>query len=448
MGVTRQQTWEGSGQAAGDTITATTSALTGDATAVLGSTGTRQLTTTRTMHGAFAARIAPASSSTTGLGFTGLATTSPELTASGSGYFLFEALPVGTCSIFLAYTTGSGSPAFRVRVSSAGLVQISDVGGTTWTTIGTAAVETFYRIDFVATIGTTTADGVIVAAMYLGDSQTPLTSVVTRTGANVGSVAWSNLQWGKLSSGTETFASDWDTVRVVTGSTALLGPYVPPATGRAVFAARPDKALEFATIGDSTLYDSGNGETKLRDRLTLNGYDPAKLYFYAASGKAIDIADTNGKTTVQNIADVQAFFGGRNPTGGYLLNLGSNGHNSAEATNRARVAAVMAAIGSTTRVVWVGLANLSTHADAATRAAFNVLMQDILTAHPNAEWYDQQRFLSNWDQATMWTDGVHHTTVGAAVKFGGLITHLPAPSTSVVPATILRGASAAAVLPK
>lgn len=443
MGVTRTQTFDAPSYTDGQTITAGMSVASGDAVAILGSAGTRQIAKAGAVS---AARIVGGTTSTTALGFTNLATTSPELTTSGSAYFLLEAYPSGVCSIVLAYSTGSGSPAFRVRVGTTGLVQISDLGGTTWTTIGTAALDTYYRIDFTATIGADAASGSISAAMYVGDSTTPMTSVVTRTGANVGSVAWSNLQWGKLSSGTETFPSRWRVVRMLTGSTSLLGPYVPPSSGRTALVARPARDLEFAMIGDSTLFDSGNGESKMRARMTTNGYTDAKLFFYAASGKAIDLADTNGKTTVQNIADAKAFYGGRNPTGGYLFNLGSNGHNSAEATNRARVAAVMAAVGSTTPVVWVGLANAADQVDAATRAAFNVLMRDILTAHPNAAWYDQLRYLQSWDQATMWTDGLHMTTAGTSAKFSGLISHLPAPATVAVTAEVLREARSAVVL--
>ena len=171
----------------------------------------------------------------------------------------------------------------------------------------------------------------------------------------------------------------------------------------------------WAGIGDSTWYQDGLGESRIKTLLTAKGYAPEDGGFYGAIGKAIFTADVNGKTVPQNISDIRAALG-REPDV-WLFNLGSNGSGRTETQVRADIDIAFDALGDLwSRVVWVGLSQAGGVSNEATRLQWNSYAAPRVTGR-GGEFFDWYTYTKTVGDAGWWqADGVHMTTLGYEQK--------------------------------
>lgn len=171
-----------------------------------------------------------------------------------------------------------------------------------------------------------------------------------------------------------------------------------------------------AIIGDSLTYQDGNGESNLRSQLVAAGWRNEDIYFWAVIGKRIASADTNGKTTVQNIADARAQLG---KVDTWLIALGTNGRVDPDATTDSNMSTVLSAIGTGEKVVWVGIGVMNaTEPDTLRR---NGRMKLACGARPNTYFMDWNGYIHNGrDETGLWNvnDGLHMTPAGYTVRRG------------------------------
>jgi hypothetical protein len=125
-------------------------------------------------------------------------------------YFRTGATPVSN-DIHVIRLHAGGTRLFSVHTNTAGKLRVSDATGTTGvTTFPTAlSANTWYRLEVYVVAGTTTSNGTIKAAYYLGNSTTPVDTLYSNTAANVGTAqTFTILYMGKYSTGTEQFDFD------------------------------------------------------------------------------------------------------------------------------------------------------------------------------------------------------------------------------------------------
>lgn len=138
---------------------------------------------------------------------------------------------VPTQDTHLISLQASGSRKASVHVNGAGKLRLSDATGTTgvWTSPDALQADTWYRLEFAAASGSTTSNGVLRCALFLGDETTPIGSN-SSTAANVdASVTFTDLYVGKYSSTAWQIALD--SISYTTGISTLPGRYTPaPAT--------------------------------------------------------------------------------------------------------------------------------------------------------------------------------------------------------------------------
>jgi hypothetical protein len=156
----------------------------------------------------------------------------------GRAYFRFTSLST-TPSIVRA--RGSGTQAFRVTVTSAGLLQLRNTGNTVIAT-GSVALSTltWYRLEWDVSRGASASGTLWV---YLGHSTTPVDSVTVATG-DFGTADFTEYNFGIIAA-TSNQAAQWiDEIAV--GRTGLFGPI-----------ASNDKSGTVALAGSGVLAVSG-----------------------------------------------------------------------------------------------------------------------------------------------------------------------------------------------
>lgn len=352
--------------------------------------------------------------------------------------WIYDANPSATISVMLAYTSDiPGTPAMRVRLTTAGSLDATDSDQAPWRVLATVSPNTRYSRRLYLNV-----DGTMRFTLY-GPTGTLLNSFDV-TGQTIGTGTIANVQVGKLTSGAVTTKQAITKTRASDTETAFHAPWTPPPVGPAISLISTRRDTQFAFIGDSTLYQDGNGQANLKAVLTANGHDTTdtgtgasrKYFFYAAIGKAINsnsymTADANGKTTFDNITDARTAFGGE-PSGGYIFNLGSNGYNSTTASNTARFTDTMNYIGSTTPVYWVGIWQDYDLADFAGRVAFNTLFKDLCSTRSNSKWLDWPTYCQKYESLALWnSDNVHMTALGYQTKNSFYERNLPGATTEV-----------------
>lgn len=136
-----------------------------------------------------------------------------------------------------------------------------------------------------------------------------------------------------------------------------------------------------AIIGDSLTYMGGNGETFVREALGTAGVPDGSLYFYGVIGKRTTSADSEGKTTAQNIAEARAQLG---QVDRWVIALGTNDRNSDVPYVRSTIQAVLSTIGAEP-VIWIGLSSkgAATAADIATNT---VIQEELRPGDTYADW--------------------------------------------------------------
>lgn len=137
-------------------------------------------------------------------------------------YFRFTGNPSATCGILQARNSGSMGD---VHMRTDGKLQVTDDAGTIlFTTASALSPSTTYRLEYLVAKGTTTSNGKVRFAYYLGDSPTPVESAFVSTTANMGTADVTSMRFGKLTGIASTWAVWFDDVAVEYGATAFIGP--------------------------------------------------------------------------------------------------------------------------------------------------------------------------------------------------------------------------------
>ncbi len=166
-------------------------------------------------------------------------------TTNGASYAQFMAATSSRYASYRVYfrveTALSGNNSdqriFRGRNASNGQIFLARISGTGNTTLGLLdAASTFqgaiysslagnvwYRLEVVVDTGTTTSNGSYQAALYEGESTTPVGTLSAFGTANMGGVAAQGCQVGRYNTNT-TWTVSMDALRVDIGSPAFIGP--------------------------------------------------------------------------------------------------------------------------------------------------------------------------------------------------------------------------------
>lgn len=138
------------------------------------------------------------------------------------GYVKFSSPPSATCAILQARNSGSMG---EVQMRTDGKIQVTDdTGAILHTTAAALSVDTTYRFEYTIEKGTTTSNGKVSFAYYLGDNASPVATAYTTTSANMGTADITSMRFGKLTGIASTWAVWLDDVAVDYGATAFIGP--------------------------------------------------------------------------------------------------------------------------------------------------------------------------------------------------------------------------------
>lgn len=160
-------------------------------------------------------------------------------------YFRFTGNPGETCGILQARNSGSMGD---VHMRTDGKLQVTDDAGTIlFTTASALSTSTTYRLEHYVAKGTTTSNGKVSFAYYLGDSPTPVESAFVSTTANMGTADVTSMRFGKLTGIASTWAVWFDDVAVEYGATAFIGPLL----GDPIIAHTELRVVEVDTAGSN-----------------------------------------------------------------------------------------------------------------------------------------------------------------------------------------------------
>lgn len=166
-------------------------------------------------------------------------TTSNITAGTKQGVLSFKfRIPTGfatTKRIIVLQGTGSVTACSFNYNGSTNQLQLQNAAGAgTVTVSNTLTLDTWYRAEFIHTIGTGTGDGVYSLNVYLNDSKTPVNGApLTSSTYNLGTVAALAVQHGITANGT-TVAADvmLDSIRYDPDGTTELGPESAAGTSR------------------------------------------------------------------------------------------------------------------------------------------------------------------------------------------------------------------------
>ena len=160
-------------------------------------------------------------------------------------YFRFTGNPSATCGILQARNSGSMGD---VHMRTDGKLQVTDDAGTIlFTTASALSTSTTYRLEHYVAKGTTTSNGKVSFAYYLGDSPTPVETAFVSTTANMGTADVTSMRFGKLTGIASTWAVWFDDVAVEYGATAFIGPLL----GDPIIAHTELRVVEVDTAGSN-----------------------------------------------------------------------------------------------------------------------------------------------------------------------------------------------------
>lgn len=180
-----------------------------------------------------------------------------------------------------------------------------------------------------------------------------------------------------------------------------------------------------AWIGDSLAFRADEGSTNSREsttrsRLVTAGWDAGSIYWHGVGGKQINVADTSGSTTIQNLDSAVAQFGAPDQA---IIALGTN---DVSKTDQQIIDAINAVLNhcetlGIPEVIWRGIAYESPSNPNATRV--NPIIKTTVNARTFARFADWAAYIHNGrDETGLWhpTDGSHMTTEGYAIwdEFG------------------------------
>lgn len=138
-------------------------------------------------------------------------------------YFQFTANPGATCNILQARHASGGMAAVGMRTD--GKLQVTDSAGAYIYTFASAlSTSTTYRLELFVEKGTTTSDGKISFAYYLGDNTSPVEPASVATTVNTTTNDIASMRWGKLTGISFTQAFWFDDAAVEYGRGSFIGP--------------------------------------------------------------------------------------------------------------------------------------------------------------------------------------------------------------------------------
>lgn len=225
----RTNTAEGGSNGVVITTGPQTGGSSGDAfnTITFGANSSVSFSNTHSMHGALSYKCSAASGEKAFLNWTNWTSLKSGTTRS---YFRLPTLPGFNQVLVGAYNTG-GQRYFEVYWGLNNRFLVQDRNGTVYNPTFILSANTWYRVEIAFQMGITgTADGVINCAFYQGDSTTALgtfSSTTVNTGINT--ETFTNFSFGRNSSPAVAYDTYVDSITAQDGTTALLGPYVPPS---------------------------------------------------------------------------------------------------------------------------------------------------------------------------------------------------------------------------
>lgn len=132
-------------------------------------------------------------------------------------YVKVDAYPTANSIICYVGDTGGASRA-AVSLSTTGVLSLQDGAGTTvFTSSGAIGLNTYVRVELIAGVGTTTANGTLSFGWAVGEAA--ISNTFTSTVANTGIKLFGSVRFGKTS-GTWNSVSHWDEIIVDDTSTA------------------------------------------------------------------------------------------------------------------------------------------------------------------------------------------------------------------------------------
>lgn len=167
--------------------------------------------------------------------------------------------------------------------------------------------------------------------------------------------------------------------------------------------------FKIAVIGDSLTHMSGLGQGFFEKTMDSFGFDRSDLYWWGVPGKQINATDTGGKYTQQNVIDAKATLGSVNV---FVIALGTNNRTTSDALLISSTTNVMNEIGSSSKVIWVGI-GLANQNDADSIRANNAI-KNVVNGFANGTFVDWNTFIHGFSGTDdRWsTDGVHMTPSG------------------------------------
>lgn len=179
-----------------------------------------------------------------GLSFTGTSDASGAVEV----FVYFLALPSVAC--VLMDMRSAGASAARIGISATNKFTVTNaVGALINTFANTFAVNTWYRLEVVATPGSTTTNGTINAAYYADNSATAIEAYSSGAVVNAGTAVLTEYRAGKLSASVAVNAQ-FALFGVNNGATSFIGPYAA--------AAPPANAIPTVTAGATVTMTSGS----------------------------------------------------------------------------------------------------------------------------------------------------------------------------------------------
>lgn len=180
--------------------------------------------------------------------------------------------------------------------------------------------------------------------------------------------------------------------------------FTPPQEGRTAI----------AVIGDSHVYQGGNGEGRLRAGLQGAGWVNENIYINGVTGRFIAWTDSTGQTTMSAIADARSELA-TEPL--WLFLLGSNGASESDEVTDGQIDTVLTHCGEGADVLWMN--TMARDWPNENRIRRNSRIVAAANRHPelNMHVLDWVSECLTLPAENLWNaDGVHHTGHGYDLK--------------------------------